>query len=219
MLRHHSAVLLFLGIVTVGAARAEEPSQSCVAPPPQPLKDLPSGWLHLPQSCIDCWLGAYHDGESGAYVEYHVMPAKKHRGWSETADGKTVTSNIEGTLDGIRYTLVRSPDAHGIMARYLERTTGSRIGDLIVEVRRTLPPVGCDLLSAVFLAEPEAWTFDAAVCDAAQENRVRELLLSRLRLDKAPSGNTRWRAKVVSVADYNALTVGASAGTILSSLV
>ena len=180
---------------------------------PQPLRELPAGWEHLPQACLDCWVGAYHDSSSGAYLEYSVGPPQL---LAPGIEGPTLTGLDK--IDGIRYTVSTQADARKTSQLALEKMTGSGVADLIPEVRRTLPPEGCSLLSIQFHLDNATWSFNAAVCDPGQEARVRELLLGRQRLNLVPAGNTRWWSRVLSPRDVERAEVGSSVAGILSRL-
>jgi hypothetical protein len=164
-------LLLILSAPDVG------PAQS-VCPAPQPLDDLPAGWIHLPTHWVDQWHGTYHDAESGAYLDYFVNPQNRRRTTAIRQPGDSIE---EGAIGGYHYTELFGPDAR---SRYERVYAGPE--ERAPWVQRLLPAKGAALLRIAFAVDHGQWVFEAATYDAEQVARVRSLLLSVARLSTAP---------------------------------
>lgn len=200
-----AAALLLLGTATAAATCAAERRVDHVA---APLANLPQGWQHIPQACIDCWIGAYHDSESGAYVRYSIGNVR-----DSTSEG---ASKETGTLGSARYEASTLKNARVEKGRALEQASGEKLEDLDPEDTRSLPPAGCDVLAIVFYVENEAWTFDGTVCNPTQEKRIRDLLLGALRLSRGAKSTVHRSSKAVTGAEYERVAAGDSCDKIMT---
>jgi hypothetical protein len=212
--RQGALLFLLLGTATAGASQTAHPRVA------QPLKALPDAWLHLPEFCSDCWTGAYHDRESGAYVRYSIfsgrVPAQSKPEWEKTARRHSARTT-RGTLQGVRYATATYASARAVVSRQLEELAGEPADQLIDAIRRTIPPDGCGLLSIVFYPGKEGWRFDATICDALQEKRVRQLLLEKRRLNQGGAGKIE-HSTAISVTTYSAIATGETCEALMRAI-
>jgi hypothetical protein len=175
------AVLLCLSQSTVGADAHGRDGGPCA--PPQPLRDLPEGWMHLPTYWTDQWRGAYHDARSGAYVSYYTGSRNDARTRLMSRRGDVTET---GVLAGVRYRLQSGPDARSrIKSLYTRGPVLVELdpGEWARQLELLLPSPDARLLRVVFeVGKKDEWVFEAATYDAEQAERVRSLLLSSPRL-------------------------------------
>lgn len=176
---------------------------------PQPLVDLPSGWIHLGAECTDCWMGAYHDSASGAYVSYSVEHPGNFGDWLDPGRAAPGDEFSEGIVNGIPYRKVTFDNARLRVRHMLERGFGDTLENLgkMGEVAfRLLPPANCSLVSVGFILEKENRLFTCAVCTEQQQNRVNALLFQGMRLQR--TREAPWRSQSVTMGDYAKLMPG-----------
>lgn len=182
---------------------------------PGPLKRMPAKWLHLPEECIDCWIGAYHDAESGAYVRYSSSSPEDDRRYEsfglKGAEGSTTT----GRVGDVPYRLLRVPDGRSYMSHRLELATGTPTGQLPSSTARLLPPPGLPYIVVTLLSKPWVWCFEAAISTRSQEERLTSLLLSANRLEPGTSGNVYERSRALDIKGYTGTRRGTTASEFL----
>ncbi len=182
---------------------------------PAPLRDLPEGWLHLPEECIDCWTGAYHDSATGVYVHYSTSSLEEDRQYESFGLRDGEGSTTTGQLADLRYRILRVPDGRSYMSRRLELATSTSIAELDPQVTRILPPTNTPYLVFTILREASAWRFETAISNREQEDRVRDLLLNENRLEPEHFGSVYERARAIEADEYRRLYQGAAASEII----
>jgi hypothetical protein len=163
------AAAILLSLTTGAAAETRT-----VCAPPQALRELPDGWVHVPTHWVDQWHGTYHDAESGAYVSYAAYGPGKRPEMARPQPGDTVE---EGVLGGFRYSALYGPDAR---SRYERAYEGPPPPEETAHLADPMLP-GADawLLGVVFVLPYGEFSFEAPTYDAKQAERVRALLLSK----------------------------------------
>jgi hypothetical protein len=193
-----AVTLVFL----VGSSETTPSSKEDVAT--QPLSELPSGWTHLGSRNVDVWRGAYHDLTSGAYVIYLVGPkADEFVHWRSQQNSDPQDIFSEGRIEGIPYkTIDLSGDARTRVIRTLQIAIGENLQEFDPLVERSFPPSKSRLFVVTFYPENrvEKWSFTSATCSDLQRERVKELLLTKLRLsfDSADSLKAEERRRIKS---------------------
>jgi hypothetical protein len=184
--------------------------------PIQPLRDVPSQWLHLPIDWVDVWSGAYHDAQTGALVLYEIAGAD-NRGARLAREGDEVET---GTSEGIPYVIRRGEDARGRYEALYSDVLNGPEAELAASMRRLLPPSGTSMLVATFMfGASEEWVFESAMSDERQRQRVTELFLrSRLKSGPDPCDDAPRRKAGISQSASDAVPVGAQASEVLAAL-
>lgn len=202
------------GCVALGAATAHDGSQRCTAP--QPLKNLPPGWLHVPIRIADQWTGGFHDADSGAFVYYRVGKPDRERAKMLALPSDAVE---HGDLGGYHFTARSGADARRrYEALYAEPSDGSvEIAQLTGQL---LPPPMARLLFVAFDVGSQEWAFEVAANGDDQMARARALLLEELRLwtEPRPCDAERHGDGGITPTQYDAIQPGSSAAMLLDSL-
>jgi len=153
----------------------------------EPLAHLPAGWVYLRQSGTDAWQAHYHDSKSGAFVEF-TYSEKGSKGqvafWRRPDNSDPSDTFVEGSVRKIPYGLVAMEDGRGRLERVMARDTHTTAASPWLE--ELLPPPDSKQLVLSFHSPDEGvWNFLAAVCNGAQESRVKNLLLGGARFNFA----------------------------------
>jgi hypothetical protein len=146
---------------------------------PGPLGPLPDGWCALPKWGRDTWIGAYHDARSGAFVTFDCGKQYSADAWLKR--GGQLTAHRK--LGPATYRLVAAAEPRQRLVEYYRREVGPEFPRLGSWEEWMLPPAEArEHLAVPFFTGRRRWTFESAVCDDAQERRVRDLLLGAPRL-------------------------------------
>jgi hypothetical protein len=145
---------------------------ACVRP--QPIRAL-SGWIHLGEVTRDAWVGAYHDAQSGAFVQYEYQSTDKPTVLAEAGDKVK-----DGTVGGRKFQMWQGADARGRVKRAYDRLTQNQVSEGPNKwIDELLPPAGTSMVIVSFSGPGmPSWVFNAAVDGARQRERVEELLLT-----------------------------------------
>jgi hypothetical protein len=191
-----------------------------VAAQDQPLRDLPAGWVYLPSPSPDSWIGAYHDRESGSFVQFQVDHSDLASYWTKARNSDSSDVVSSGEVGGLPYQMVKlGGNARARFLRAFKADTGAPLPDYL---ESTLPPEHSSGLIVTFRARRKGeiynWNFRSDVCDELQERRTRALLLegSRLRLDPATASPPPERAPDLDA--FRFVKSGIDLGTVVAKL-
>ena len=203
-------VALFVVAVMIGPTAAFDASSNITCK--EPLSATP-GWTYIPQRTVDSWTGAYHDANSGALLVFDVAPAGTLAADRLESSGERGDA-MRAVLDGLNYEVRRIKN----IGEHLRRKGGA--GNRASSQSGHYPGVSATRLSVVFHGRDRTWMFTSDIYSAAQEARVRDLLIGDvLRLCEAPvKGFEPEYDSAVSSSAYEALKAGATLMDILAAL-
>jgi hypothetical protein len=199
--------LLAIGAIGASAARGSA------------LRDLPTGWVFIPGHALDSRTGAYHDCQSGAYVNFDVasksVVVPRHE---KTSDADVLLSS---EVQSVPYKGVLVADARRYKITELEQMSGVPLAEFDAETVERLPPAGSKMLHVSLFPgtrEGLVWHFWSVLQTDGQRDRVQELLLSqaRLRSGEWPSPDDRAPTEVVK--NLASIEIGMTYEKVVSAL-
>jgi hypothetical protein len=139
---------------------------------------VPAGWSHDYLTNIHCYWGLYRDSDSKVVVRYSIcslgftdaVPCDVP-GWAERLSGHSGPT----PYCGYRLTSYREY-CLGELRRF-DLTAEEPDAESDGQSESALPPAGSWAVGIQFLVGYDIWSFEATICHANQERRLRDMLL------------------------------------------
>jgi hypothetical protein len=192
------AIALAIGVAPP-AASGDDPAYDEMS---GPLDRLPPGWVWIPRYSPDSWRGAYHDAVSGAFVSFDVGAGPSPVAfWRDPKRRRSEDRYEAGRVGALRFEWLDLPDFRARVIASHRRDLGLDPSVVYPEPgsfeERLYPPEGVRHLKATLADGKRWWPFEAELCDATQERRIRELLLGADRVARGRVGGWRGPAAVL----------------------